>query len=141
MVFVVPPNRHLCTVNKDKQQLNSQINTILNSTIMKSFIITAAVSILAFNHIAEAQAPQSPQKHQQISAMLLASLPTEDLHVEPKAMVLSVRDKQLLALLPTVDLANESVLEVEIAATEKPTTKINKVEDKVNVEVKKVAER
>jgi len=110
---------------------------------MKSFIITAAVSILAFNHIAEAQLPKTAKTQQQIAAIILASLPTEDHSIEPVATVWSAKDKIVLALMPTVDLQAEAPAApaMEVAAADVNNHKTNKVEEKANVEIKKVADR
>ena len=110
---------------------------------MKSFIITAAVSILAFNHIAMAQSPEATKKHEKIVATIMASLPTEDLDTEPKATVWSAKDKMVLALMPTVDLNTEAPAApaMEVAAAEVDNHKNNKVEEKSTVEIKKVADR
>ena len=65
---------------------------------MKSFITTAALSLLALSTIAEAQ----PQKNQSaVEAHLMASLPTQDVDLStPKS---SVTFQSLIASLPTFD--------------------------------------
>ncbi|AEI47317.1 hypothetical protein [Runella slithyformis] len=79
---------------------------------MKSFIATAALSLLALSTIAEAQ----PQKEQSlVAAHLMATLPTQDVETITPAFA-SINIPSLLASLPTVDVA------VEV-----PTTRVNVV--------------
>jgi hypothetical protein len=77
---------------------------------MKSFIATAALSLLALSTIAEAQ----PQKEQSLVAShLMATLPTQDIETITPAFT-SINLQSLLASLPTMDVVAEV-----------PTTQIN----------------
>lgn len=77
---------------------------------MKSFIATAALSLLALSTIAEAQ----PQKEQSlVAAHLMATLPTQDIETITPAFT-SINLQSLLASLPTMDVVAEV-----------PTTQVN----------------
>lgn len=77
---------------------------------MKSFIATAALSLLALSTIAEAQ----PQKEQSlVAAHLMATLPTQDVETITPAFT-SINLQSLLASLPTMDVVAEV-----------PTTQVN----------------
>lgn len=70
---------------------------------MKSFIATAALSLLALSTIAEAQ----PQKEQSLlAAHLMATLPTQDVETITPAFA-SINIQSLLASLPAMDVAVE----------------------------------
>ena len=108
---------------------------------MKSFII-AAVTVLTITNFAAAQPVQGPKTQMQLSAFLLASLPTID--ENPEATVLKMaQEKFVLTLLPTIDQNTETPAApvIEMAAVEAKNSKFVKVEDKANVETKKTAER
>lgn len=80
---------------------------------MKTFIITAALSVLSLGHIAVAQDGKSLRTQSQI-VELLASLPTQDTYT-PTAPVFSLNDQRLISLLPTTD----TVVDTKISIDEK----------------------
>ena len=109
---------------------------------MKSFII-AAVTVLTITNFAAAQPVQGPKTQMQLSALLLASLPTID--ENPEAPVLTAaQEKFVLNLLPTIDQNTEAPAApvAEMATIEVlNTNKTVKTEDKAQAETKKVADR
>jgi len=78
---------------------------------MKTFIITAALSVLSLGHIAVAQDGKSLRTQSQI-VELLASLPTQDTYT-PTAPVFSLNEQRLISLLPIMDVTLETNISID----------------------------
>jgi hypothetical protein len=69
---------------------------------MKTFMITAALSVLSLGQVAEAQDGKSLRTQTQIAEQMMAALPTQDNYTEPK-VIFSIADLRMIAMLPVKD--------------------------------------
>ncbi|MFN4145934.1 MAG: hypothetical protein ACK4GN_08940 [Runella sp.] len=99
---------------------------------MKTFIITAALSVLTLGHIAEAQDGKSLRTRAQMTEELLASLPTNDDSMLQPTLVLTEENRQMIALLPTKDDADTKMAAQEaiVSINTLPTTKVENKENR-----------
>lgn len=109
---------------------------------MKTFIITAALSVLSLGHIAGAQDGKSIRTKSQIVEEMLASLPTHDTYT-PSAPVFSLNDQRLLSLLPSMDLNVETpgVIVDQTAIAQKPSETVSAPKTEVKAEIRRTADK
>jgi hypothetical protein len=70
---------------------------------MKTFMITAALSVLSLGQVAEAQDGKSIRTQSQIAEQMMAALPTQDNYTETKVIVFSTANLRMIAMLPVKD--------------------------------------
>lgn len=109
---------------------------------MKTFIITAALSVLSLGHIAGAQDGKSIRTKSQIVEEMLASLPTYDTYT-PSAPVFSLSDQRLLSLLPTMDVNVETpnVIVEKTAVAQKSSDTLIAPKAEVKTEIRRTADK
>lgn len=69
---------------------------------MKTFMITAALSVLSLGQVAEAQDGKSLRTQTQIAEQMMAALPTQDNYTETK-VIFSIADLRMISMLPIKD--------------------------------------
>lgn len=109
---------------------------------MKTFIITAALSVLSLGHIAGAQDGKSIRTKSQIVEEMLASLPTYDTYT-PSAPVFSLNDQRLLSLLPTTDVNLEAptMIVEKTSIAQKMTDAVTAPKAEVKAEIRRPADK
>ncbi|AEI51702.1 hypothetical protein [Runella slithyformis] len=109
---------------------------------MKTFIITAALSVLSLGNIAGAQDGKSIRTHSQIVEEMLASLPTYDTYT-PSTPVFSLSEQRLLSLLPTIDVNVETpgVVVDQTSVAQKPSDTVSAPKTEVKAEIRRTADK
>jgi len=111
---------------------------------MKTFMITAALTVLSLGHVVEAQDGKSTRTKAQITEQLLGSLPTQDIYTSP-VLVFSAYDQHLISMLPILDEKIEMPNLIKETTTVANTTTVapatHKTEVKASSQLQRIGDK
>lgn len=108
---------------------------------MKTFMITAALSVLSLGQVAEAQDGKSLRTQTQIAEQMMAALPTQDNYTETKVIVFSTADLRMISMLPVKDENVEIPAHAEEKTAVAQAPVLSPATPKVEVKATKIGER